>query len=57
MVAQIGADLLEAFAALLSGSNHYAGAALLRQVVEVEYLTWAFAYHERDAPAWLNSTH
>ncbi|MFN7147950.1 MAG: hypothetical protein ACK4V6_00565 [Microthrixaceae bacterium] len=57
VLAQIAADLLEASAALLSGSNHYAGAALLRQIVEVEYLTWAFANDKREASGWLNSTH
>lgn len=57
VLAQIAAELLEASASLLSGSNHYAGAALLRQVVEVEYLTWAFANGRREASDWLNSTH
>lgn len=57
VLAQICADLLDASASLLSGVNHYAGAALLRQVVEVEYLTWAFANDKRDAEDWLNSTH
>lgn len=57
VLAQIAADLLDASAPLLSGSNHYAGAALLRQVVEVEYLTWAFANGKREASDWLNSTH
>lgn len=56
VLVHIAADLLDAAGALLSGSNHYAGAALLRQVVEVEYLTWAFANHKRDAGTWLNST-
>lgn len=55
VLTQIAADLLEAAGALLSGENHYAGAALLRQVVEVEYLTWAFANQKRDAAMWLNS--
>jgi hypothetical protein len=57
VLAQIAADLLEASASHLCGTNHYAGAALLRQVVEVEYLTWAFANQKRDAAAWLNSSH
>lgn len=57
VLAQIAAELLEASASLLSGCNHYAGAALLRQVVEVEYLTWAFANGKREASNWLNSTH
>ncbi|SOD72894.1 hypothetical protein SAMN05892883_2209 [Jatrophihabitans sp. GAS493] len=54
---QIAAELLDTSSELLCGTRHYAGAALLRQVVEVEYLTWAFANEERDAAAWLNSTH
>lgn len=57
VLAQIAADLLDASASHLCGVNHYAGAALLRQVVEVEYLTWAFANQKRDAAAWLNSSH
>lgn len=56
VLTQIAADLLDAAGALLSGTNHYAGAALLRQIVEVEYLTWAFANQKRDAADWLNST-
>lgn len=55
VLTQIGADLLDAAGVLLSGTNHYAGAALLRQIVEVEYLTWTFANQKRDASAWLNS--
>ncbi len=54
---QIAAQLLEASAEGLCGTRAYAGAALLRQVVEVEYLSWAFARQERDAAQWLKSTH
>lgn len=57
VLVQIAAELLDTSAELLCGTRHYAGAALLRQVVEVEYLTWAFANDQRDAAAWLNSTH
>lgn len=49
-------DLLHAAGALLSVTNHYAGAALLRHFVEVECLTWAFANEKGDAATWLNST-
>lgn len=56
VLVQIAAELLDTSSELLSGTRHYAGAALLRQVVEVEYLTWAFAHDQRDASAWLNST-
>lgn len=57
VLAQIAGELLRAAAPLLCGDNPYAGAALLRQIVEVEYLTWAFANEKRDAAEWLNSTH
>jgi hypothetical protein len=42
---------------MLFGSGHcYAAAALVRQIVEVEYLAWAFANREGDAQRWLHST-
>jgi hypothetical protein len=41
---------------LLSTGQHYAGAALLRQVVEIEYLTWTFKAGHRNVSVWLNST-
>ena len=50
-------------AALISGGvesierdNSYAAAALNRQLVEVEYLTWAFAEDDEEASAWLRAT-
>ena len=52
----IAAELASVSGELLSGTHYYAGAALLRQIVEIEYLTWAFANDERDATLWLNST-
>ena len=57
VLTRIAAELVGVSGRLLSGSHHYAGAALLRQVVEIEYLTWAFAHKQRDAVDWLNSTH
>jgi hypothetical protein len=35
----------------------YAGAALLRQIVEIEYPTWTFKEKYRDPEKWLQSTH
>ena len=35
---------------------HYAAAALVRQLVEVEYLAWAFDARDSDAERWLRST-
>ena len=57
VLTRIAAELVGVSGRLLSGSHYYAGAALLRQVVEVEYLTWSFANNERDAVDWLDSTH
>lgn len=54
--------LLRIGAALISGSNHlllvnnsYAGVALIRQLVEVEYLAWAFEDNKQEAEKWMNS--
>jgi hypothetical protein len=53
----------ETAAALISGGvelierdNPYAVAALNRQLVEVEYLTWAFAEDDEEASSWLRAT-
>ena len=56
LLTRITAELAGVSGGLLGGKHRYAGAALLRQVVEIEYLTWAFANGERDADRWLNST-
>jgi len=50
-------ELMLASANLLSESQVYAGAALLRQVTEIEYLTWAIKENHRTAERWLRSTH
>jgi len=42
--------------ASLEQENLYAAAALIRQLVEIEYLTWAFAEDHEQAKAWLRST-
>jgi hypothetical protein len=53
---QVGGELAWSAVELISIRRHYAGAALVRQLVEVEYLMWAFAESPSDARAWLNST-
>lgn len=50
-------QLVRSAALLMSEGMHYASAALARQVVEIEYLTWAFMEGHQDAAAWLESTH
>jgi len=52
---RIGAQLISASADLLEGGRPYAGAALLRQIVEIEYLAWAFESRDGDAQRWLRS--
>ena len=53
---QIAGELTKPAVQLLSKGEHYAGAALVRQVVEVEYLMWAFASNPGEARMWVNST-
>jgi hypothetical protein len=55
-VSQVAGELTAGAVALLETSNFYAGAALVRQLVEVEYLAWAFAEDRDEAAAWLRST-
>lgn len=54
---QMAGELGSAASRMLSGEEHYAGAALLRQIVEIEYLTWTFKEGHENVTAWLNSTH
>jgi hypothetical protein len=54
---QMAGELGSAASRMLSGEEHYAGAALLRQIVEIEYLTWTFKEGRESVTAWLNSTH
>src|SRR5579864_1626553 len=53
---QMAGELVASSGMLLSTGSHYAGAALLRQVVEIEYLTWTFKEKHRIAEEWLEST-
>lgn len=54
---QVGAELIAGAIALLDLGNRYAAMALVRQLVEVEYLAWAFAEdRDRTADTWLRST-
>jgi len=56
-VCRIASELIEGASGLLRADNLYAASALLRQIVEVEYLTWAFSEDEEEAAAWLRSNH
>ncbi len=54
-IVQIAGELSSGVVSLLGQGNRYAAAALLRQMVEVEYLAWAFAEDEQEAMNWLRS--
>jgi hypothetical protein len=56
LLLRIAAQLVSASNDLFADGRHYAAAALLRQLVEVEYLSWAFATRNNDAERWLRST-
>ena len=55
-VAQVAGQLAVGTAQLLDSDNRYAACALLRQMVEVEYLAWAFAEEQEEAASWLRAT-
>jgi hypothetical protein len=52
---RIASQLVAARADLFKDGRAYAAAALLRQLVEIEYLAWAFETRHRDAERWLRS--
>ncbi len=56
MLLRVGSQLVSGSADLISDGRHYAGSALVRQLVEVEYLAWAFETKNEDAARWLRST-
>lgn len=55
MLLLIGSELISASADLFASRRAYAAAALVRQMVEVEYLAWAFETRDGDAERWLRS--
>ena len=57
LLLEMAGELAGAAGRLLSDGEHYAGADLVRQIVEIEYLTWTFKEGHRSASEWLQSTH
>lgn len=55
LLLRIASQLISASTDLFSDGRAYAAAALVRQMVEVEYLAWAFETRNRDAERWLRS--
>jgi len=56
MLLRIGSQLVSASADLITDGRSYAAAALIRQLVEVEYLAWAFETNDTESARWLRST-
>jgi hypothetical protein len=52
LVTQIGGALASGACDLLDSDNVYGAAALSRQIVEVEYLTWVFSDDPSEAARW-----
>ncbi|MGH9344315.1 MAG: hypothetical protein ACRD19_11210 [Terriglobia bacterium] len=52
---RIGSQLVSSAADLFKDGRHYAAAALVRQMVEIEYLAWAFEARDREGQRWLRS--
>ena len=55
LLLRIAGQLISASTDLFGDGRHYAAAALLRQIVEVEYLAWAIDTRDRDGERWLRS--
>lgn len=55
LILEIGSSLISGANALFSSGNTYAAAALVRQLVEVEYLAWAFEDDKKEAEKWITS--
>jgi hypothetical protein len=56
MLLRIGSELVSGCADLMDSGRHYAASALIRQLVEVEYLAWAFETKSDEAARWLRSS-
>lgn len=55
LLLRIASQLIAASTDLFLDGRAYAAAALIRQMVEVEYLAWAFETRDHDAERWLRS--
>lgn len=56
LVSQMGGALARGTIVLLNSKNGYGAAALLRQIVEVEYLLYLFAHDPDEGKKWLRSS-
>ncbi|WP_280317131.1 hypothetical protein [Nocardia wallacei] len=56
LTSAVACELVSSIAILASTRNAYGAAALVRQLVETEYLAWAVTNDPSDAVEWLTST-
>jgi hypothetical protein len=56
IVAQMGAELAVGASQLYDAQRWYAGAALVRQLIEVEYLLFLFATDPGEPGRWINAS-
>ncbi|MEY2485957.1 MAG: hypothetical protein QOH39_1605 [Verrucomicrobiota bacterium] len=56
IVAQMGAELALGAAQLYEANRWYAGAALVRQLIEAEYLLFLFATDDNEPEIWLHAS-
>jgi hypothetical protein len=56
LLLRIASQLISASTDSFLDGRSYAAAALIRQMVEVEYLAWAFETRDHDAERWLRSS-
>lgn len=52
---RVAGQLTSAISDLFRDGRAYAAAALVRQMVEIEYLAWAFQSRDKEAERWLRS--
>jgi hypothetical protein len=55
VVTEIAAALAMDSVSLLDAQRRYSAAALVRQLIECEYLMWLFANNDEEARRWLNA--
>ena len=56
LLLRVAGQLTSAISDLFQDGRAYAAAALVRQMVEIEYLAWAFQTRDKDAERWLRSS-
>jgi hypothetical protein len=56
LLLRIASDLVSAAVDLFEDGRQYPAAALLRQLVEIEYLAWAFEAQDQEGQRWLRSS-